>query len=60
MPNKKCLHCNRAMVAIGNERANGGMTIEWETRKYHKKCFNEIRRNEVHKRLMNIRVSTDL
>ena len=60
MPNKKCLHCNRAMVAIGDKRANGGMTNEWETRKYHKKCFKEIRRNEVHKKLTNIRVSTDL
>ena len=42
MPNKKCLHCNRAMVAIGDKRANGGMTNEWETRKYHKNVSRKL------------------
>ena len=52
MPNKKCLHCDKAIVAIGNKRANGGMTNDWETRKYHKKCFKEIQEINEYKRQM--------
>lgn len=39
---KKCLYCNKTLVAIGNKRLNGKLSItDWENRKYHKKCYLE-------------------
>ena len=47
MPNKKCEHCGRALVAIGRDRENGKQSHDdWSTRKYHKKCWKEVQEAE--------------
>ena len=38
-----CIHCFRALVAVGFARQNGKMHSDWSTRKLHKKCWKEIR-----------------
>lgn len=48
MPNKKCEYCGGTLVAIGRERANGKRSHDdWETRRYHKKCWKEMKDDEV-------------
>lgn len=37
-----CLHCGRKLVSIGNSRKNGKNHSDWDTRKYHKKCFIKL------------------
>lgn len=38
-----CLKCNKSMPTIGNKRKNGTPTVtDWSGRQYHKKCFNEM------------------
>ena len=44
---QKCLKCNKTMPPLGNRRKNGTPTVtDWIGRAYHKKCFNEIIRDE--------------
>jgi hypothetical protein len=38
---KKCAHCGKTLVPIGDKRKNGKCHIDWEKRKYHKKCLKE-------------------
>ena len=38
----KCLSCQKSLVPVGNERANGKRHDDWKTRQYHKKCFKEL------------------
>jgi hypothetical protein len=40
--NKICLYCFRKLVPIGIARRNGGWGVDWDTRRFHKKCFKEI------------------
>lgn len=48
MPNKKCEYCDKPLVSIGRERANGKRSHgDWETRKYHKKCWKQMKDDEV-------------
>lgn len=49
-----CLHCNKALVKIGNERKNGAPIIDWETRVYHKKCYKEKTDLDQLKRMMKL------
>lgn len=35
----KCAYCERTLVPIGNKRSNGKPHNDWNSRKYHKKCF---------------------
>ena len=37
-----CEYCNGPLVKIGKARANGKDHIDWESRRYHKKCFKEL------------------
>lgn len=41
---KHCLHCGKALCPIGTSRKNGKAHDDWATRKYHKKCWVEIKR----------------
>lgn len=40
---KLCLHCNKPLVAIGTNRKNGAPHGDWDTRKYHKKCWADVK-----------------
>ena len=42
-PKGKCLHCNRALVAVGTARSKGAKHDDWGTRKYHKKCWKILK-----------------
>lgn len=45
-----CEHCGKKLVAIGNRRKNGKSHDDWDSRKYHKKCWLvmlEYRRLEI-------------
>ena len=37
-----CEYCDGPLVKIGKARANGKDHIDWESRRYHKKCFKEL------------------
>jgi len=38
-----CEYCNKKLVSIGLDRANGkGNYRDWEKRKYHKACFKWV------------------
>jgi len=44
-----CEHCGKALRLIGATRKNGkqinnGTGKDWKSRKYHKKCFKELKR----------------
>ena len=40
---KQCLSCQRRLVSIGRQRANGKRTHnDWDTREFHKKCWKGI------------------
>jgi hypothetical protein len=35
-----CKYCNKPLVKIGTDRANGkGTYKDWSTREFHKKCY---------------------
>ena len=36
-----CRLCGKPLVKIGNARKNGANHIDWNSRKYHKKCTFE-------------------
>ena len=41
-----CLKCGKVLKSIGLDRKNGKVSMDkynadWDTRKYHKKCFRE-------------------
>lgn len=38
-----CKKCNQSIVPIGNKRKNGTIQIDWNNRKYHKKCWKTIK-----------------
>jgi ATP-dependent DNA helicase RecQ len=42
-PKGKCLSCGRTLVAVGSARSKGAKHDDWGTRKYHKKCWKEIK-----------------
>jgi len=44
----RCFKCDGILKIIGKERKNGTTKIgnynkDWDTRKYHKKCYKEIK-----------------
>lgn len=39
----KCLHCKKSIVAFGNARKNGCDRKDWDTRRYHVKCWKELK-----------------
>jgi len=44
----KCLYCNKSLRLIGRTRKNGKEIAnhngcDWKDRKYHKKCFKELK-----------------
>lgn len=43
-----CEHCNKKIVKMGSTRANGRNIADWDTRKYHVKCYKEIKQHEDH------------
>jgi hypothetical protein len=44
---KKCEYCKKTLVPIGTARKSGKAThSDWDTRKYHKKCWITIREIE--------------
>lgn len=41
--NQKCLKCGQSLRPLGDKRKNGQVGLkDWETRKYHRKCFLEF------------------
>ena len=50
-----CEKCGKRLPAIGTARKNGkeyasqtGFNADWDDRKYHKKCFKEIKERQYH------------
>ena len=46
-----CEHCGKGLKAIGTDRKGGkeiktGYVADWSDRKYHKRCFKEIKMQE--------------
>ena len=41
-----CQCCFKKLVPIGNSRANGASHDDWDGRKYHKKCWMEMKDEE--------------
>ena len=42
-PPGTCLECGGRLRAIGRSRSNGRAHDDWPGRKYHKKCYKEMR-----------------
>ena len=43
MDKRYCEYCGKCLKAIGHNRKNGrGNYNDWESRKYHKKCYKSI------------------
>ena len=40
-----CFECFRPLVPVGTARANGAWHDDWETRRFHKRCWASIGRN---------------
>ena len=46
-----CEHCGRPLKKIGYDRSNGRLYTgnggkDWKNRKYHKKCYKEVKERE--------------
>ena len=41
-----CKLCDKAIVAINNSRKNGKIGKDWDTRKYHKKCWKKLKEEQ--------------
>jgi len=41
-----CLLCKNKLVSIGSRRVNGAYHDDWDSRKYHKKCWKQIKNND--------------
>lgn len=39
---RKCLKCQKTLVAIADRRANGKIGKDWDSRNFHKKCWKEL------------------
>ena len=37
-----CLECFRPLVPVGGSRRNGACHNDWETRRFHKRCWSQI------------------
>ena len=47
LPSGYCEHCCKKLVPIGRARENGKQTHDdWTRRKYHKKCWKELMKDE--------------
>lgn len=45
--NRNCQRCHKKLVPIGGARDNGSSSHDdWSTRKYHKKCWKEMKKEE--------------
>ena len=42
-PKGVCESCGYRLMSVGKSRRNGKLHNDWATRKYHKKCWNELR-----------------
>lgn len=42
----KCLLCGKTIVAVGKSRKNGKNHDDWDTRQYHKKCYQQCCKNK--------------
>ena len=40
--NKLCCECFKPLVPVGYGRANGRAHADWESRKFHKRCWKEL------------------
>lgn len=43
LPSGYCHHCCTKLVPVGHARSNGRSHNDWPTRKYHKKCWKELK-----------------
>jgi hypothetical protein len=43
---RKCWHCGKKLVPIGHKRINGASHDDWKTRKFHKECWLELKKEE--------------
>jgi hypothetical protein len=53
-----CLHCNKPLKKIGNNNLNDKQPYylignDWNGRKYHKKCWKEIKEEETRNIVLN-------
>ena len=46
LDSRLCLECFRPLVPIGTSRANGAWHNDWESRRYHKRCWSRIDESE--------------
>lgn len=46
LPEGYCHRCCKKLVPIGTSRENGADHSDWPTRKYHKKCWKELKKEE--------------
>ena len=37
-----CLKCGKKLVPVGSSRVNGKAHDDWDTRRYHKKCWKTL------------------
>ena len=60
---RKCQHCGGTLRAIGRQRKNGrprymGASFDdWSTRKYHKKCYKEVKEQKQYEYLLKQRTT---
>ena len=45
-PTGYCDHCEGKLVPVGSSRANGANHDDWDSRRYHKKCWKELKLDE--------------
>ena len=60
----KCLKCGNTLVRIGSGRTGGRILNnhtgdDWGTRKYHKKCWKELREESAFDRLIAEQISNN-
>lgn len=41
-----CKHCGTKLMPIGNSRINGRAHNDWDTRKLHKKCWLDLKKDD--------------
>ncbi len=53
MEKRLCDYCGNALKVIGTHRKNGRdvYLFDWSKRKYHKKCFKEVKTLEKYKKI---------
>jgi hypothetical protein len=47
-----CEYCDKPLLPIGDRRRNGDAeVVDWDTRCHHRKCYRQLRREEMEKQV---------